>query len=154
MIPKIYIVCNSVLSNKLRTIPAFKLNLGVSLIDSKTKSVNTADVIIQKHHMHYAQIIQMLGFIGSLQVYSHPSHPINTLWICSDEHKIEHEIGDKPIYDEINIGLELMFTKLGLNKPVVKEENIEIKEKKYVKPNKPFKEFTEAERLAYARSLK
>lgn len=154
---KIYIVCNSSLSQKLKAIPQFKLNLGVSLIDSNTKSVNTQDVIIQKHHMNYTQIIQMVGYIGSLPIYSHPSHNTNILSVCSGKNRIDHELGHTGIYNEINLALDLMFTKLGLNKPkeVIKEVIPEtVPEKKaYVLPNKKLNEMTISERIAYARNI-
>jgi hypothetical protein len=155
MLDKIYIVCNSSLSQKFKAIPQFKLNLGVSLIDSSTKSVNTQDVIIQKHHMYHSQIIQMIGFIGSLPIYSHPSHSSSILSICCDEKKIDYSIGNEGIYNEINHGLNLMFTLLGKNKPeIVEVKEIKPEKKEYIMPDKKLNELSMAERIAYARNIK
>ena len=154
MTEKIYIVCNSTLSQKFKVIPQFKLNLGVSLIDSSTKSINTADVIIQKHHMRYSQIVQMIGHIGSLPIYSHPSHDSQILSVCCEDTRIDYKIGDLGIYNEINAALDLMFTKLGKNKPELEVKEAKVEDKEYIMPKKKLNEMTQAERIAYARNIK
>jgi len=146
----IYIVCNSTLCHKLKSIEGFKMDLGTSLTDSNNR-INPQDTTVQYHHLHHNEIIFRLGWIGSLAIYSYPSCPLNAIYSCYQEHRHLHTIDpNKSLYTNLNAAIEPMIKLSGI--AITKEEPIKKTTKEVVK--KPLKEMTEAERLAWARNLK
>lgn len=146
----IYIVCNSQLALQLKKIEGFRLDLGTSLTDSNNR-VNPQDLTIQYHHMHHQEIVQRLGWLGSLAIYSLPSCKIDTVYACFDMHKIEYKLDSTlSLYQNLNNAID----------PVIKLSGIGVKtEVENSKPEqktitKSLNKMSEAERLAWARGLK
>lgn len=146
-----YIVVHSNLVNRLKNITHFKLDLGTSIVNAQNM-FQPNDVFIQKHYMFHGDIIHCLGHIGSLPVYSQLKTPHNTIRFCNEMETLDYHLNDlMSLYDNINTGLDLFFTKIGLknNLSTVKEtESTPV----YVAPDKPLSEYTEAERIALIRS--
>lgn len=148
-----YIVCNSELIPKFKTIKQFTLDLGKSLINSAFQ-FNPADVKIQKHYMAYSEIINLGGYIGSLCIYTNRSLNINTFNIYNEDKMFEYVIDTNiSLYDNINLAIDTFFKKYEIKKDVV-TTNTEISnaEKEYIKPDKKLTDMTEAERIQYARN--
>lgn len=151
-----YIICNSSLVQKLRAIPQFKLDLGKSLLNMENK-YNPGDVKIQKHHIFHNDILVKCGNIGSLNIYNSSKYKNNEICVCSDKILDIFTIEDNmSIYTIINRILDNFFKKHNVVKDVSTkvEEEKEIKEEVYNKPDKPLNEMTEAERISYVRNLK
>lgn len=149
-----YIVCNSALVSKLQTIKHFKLNLGQALID-RQMNFNPADTIIQKHYLFHNKVIQLCGYIGSLAIYTSPSATFDILALYNDKDYLDYAIdSNMSFYDNINLGLDIFFTKMGIKSNVVTKTEEMPTPPEYVKPNKSFKDMTEYERIQYARNLK
>lgn len=151
-----YLVCNSSLVPKLKNIQHFKLNLGQSLINNNNKFLPN-DVKIQKHYLYFQQIINLVGYIGTLSVYTNSLCKNNTLILYNNQEQFLYELDPNlSTYDNINTAIDLFFTKIGFKQDIntEKPKEIEIKEEEYVKPNKSLFEMSEAERIAYARNLK
>lgn len=147
-----YMVTHSSLMTRLKNINHFRMDLGS--IVNKQNMFQPSDMFIQKHYTFYGTIIHSLGFIGSLPVYSLNSLSMNTIMFCNETESFMYKCNDNlSVYDNINTGLDLFFTKLGIKNKIstVKEETTDSKIP-YVIPNKPMNEFTEAERIAYIRA--
>jgi hypothetical protein len=149
-----YIVCNSSLVMKLKSIPHFNMNLGQSLIDKKM-NFNPADITIQKHYLFHDEIINLVGFIGSLTVYTKSDSLMDRIYLYNEKETFDYTLdANMSLYDNINLALGLFFDKLGIKSNVVTKPEEPIAEPVYVKPNKKMSEMTEAERILYARNLK
>ena len=153
MITNTYIVVSSNITNKLKNIEHFKFDLGSRLIDFNRGSFLPADVIIQKHYMFHNEIINLIGYIGSLPIYTHPQILFNNIKLVNEKNALVYNLDDNlSLYDNINLGLDIFFNKFEyINKPstIKKEEKKDI----YIKPNKNMSGMTESERILYARNL-
>lgn len=149
-----YIVCNSSLVSKLKSIPHFEMNLGQALIDKKM-NFNPTDLCIQKHYLFHEDIINLVGFIGSLAVYTKSNSNMDNIGLYNEKESLEYALDQNmSLYDNINLALGLFFDKLGIKSNVVTTVEEPVKEPEYVKPDKKMSEMTEAERIQYARNLK
>lgn len=151
-----YLVCNSSLVQKLKNIQQFKLNLGQALINNNNQFMPN-DVKVQKHFIYFKQILNLVGYIGTLSIYTQSQCKHNTIMLCNHQESFEYALDTNlSIYDNVNIAIDLFFTKIGLNQDIttVVDEPLEIKEVEYIKPNKTFSEMSDDERIMYARSLK
>lgn len=147
-----YIVTHSSLMNRLKQITHFKMDLGSSIVN-KENMFQPSDMFIQKHYTFYGDIIHSLGFIGSLPVYSLNALKIDTIMFCNETESFLYKLNDMlSVYDNINTGLDLFFTKIGIKSTISTVKETESKPIPYVAPNKPFNEFTEAERIAHIRA--
>src|SRR5690606_23661617 len=140
----------------LRKIKHFNMDLGYKLLN-ENKATQPDDLIVHKHILFHNELIESLGNIGKLHIYSKLNIDFNNIKLYNEKKYYEHKI-DKNIsfYDNINKGLDLFFEQNGIkeeNKPKIKEEQTETKEKEYLKPNKPLKEMSMDERIAYARNF-
>lgn len=151
-----YIVCNSSLVPKFKTISAFKMNLGQKLITDQQQFLPN-DVKIQKHFIFYRKIINLIGYIGTLSIYTDNYTNKDEIVLYNDNNELVYKLDDNmSLYDNINLGLQLFFKQHGL----VKDVETKVEDKKdpapheYVKPDKPLSEMTEAERIQYARNIK
>lgn len=153
-----YLVINSGIVSKLKNIKQFKLNLGQSLINNKNQFM-PADVKIQKHYLYFKEIVNLVGYIGTLSIYTSNICERNTIILYNNAEFFKYILNDSlSIYDNINTAIDLFFTKIGLNKDInteVKEEikKEEIKKEEYIQ-SKSLSEMTEAERIEYARNIK
>jgi len=139
-------------------IKQFELDLGKSLVTMDTKKFLPGDTIIQKHYMFHNEIIQKLGDIGTLKIYSNVKLNFNTIVIYNDNDSLVCDLNNNlSLYDNINLSLDLFFNKNNIKKDVsttiVKEEPA-IVEESVIISNKPKNEMTMEERILYARSLK
>jgi len=149
-----YIVCNSILVPKLKLIEHFKLNLGQSLIDKSMKFL-PGDITVQKHYLFHNEIINLVGFIGSLAIYTRADSDMTHLYMYNEKESFDYTLDSyMSLYDNINLGLGLFFDKLGIKSNVQTNAEPEVKISEYIKPNKKLSEMTEAERIAYVRNLK
>ena len=151
-----YIVCNSSLVPKFKTITAFKLNLGQKLITDQQQFLPN-DVKIQKHYIFYKKIINLIGYIGTLSIYTDNYTKTNEIVLYNDTNEFVYTLDDNmSLYDNINLALQLFFKQHGLIKDV--ETKVEDKKdpapQEYVKPDKPLSEMTEYERIQFARNRK
>jgi len=138
--------------NRLKQITHFRMDLGTSIVN-KENMFQPSDMFISKHYTFYGDIIHSLGFIGSLPVYSLNSLPMNTIMFCNETKSFKYKLNDMlSVYDNINTGLDLFFTKFELKNKISTVKETESKPEPYVAPNKPFNEYSEAERIAYIRS--
>lgn len=149
-----YIVCNSILVPKLKHIQHFKINLGQALID-KSMKFQPADITVQKHYLFHNEIINLVGFIGSLAIYTRTDCDLQHLYMYNEKESLDYAIdGNMSLYDNINTGLGLFFDKLGIKSNVVTKAEPEAVIPEYVRPNKKLSEMNQEERIAYARNLK
>lgn len=150
-----YLVCNSGHVPRLRQISHFKLNLGQSLIDKQNKFI-PQDLNIQKHYIFHNTIIQLCGYIGSLPIYTNPSHDLRCLEVCNEKESLMYTIEDNmSMYDNVNSALGLFFDRVGITTPVTKVEDAEpVAVVEYVRPNKKLSEMTMDERIAFLRNRK
>lgn len=145
-----YIIINITNIHKLKQIKHFEMNLGYALTDQQNR-FNPGDINIAKHYTLHKKIISLLGYIGTLPIYTDRQLPINTIEICNEDIKIPFELkSDLSMYDNINEALKQFFeqTNLTVNVNTEKEEKQEVK----VEINKPLKEMTMEERIAFVRS--
>jgi len=149
-----YIVCNSGIVQKLRNIKDFKINLGQQLHDKQLK-FNPVDLNIQKHYLFFNDIINMVGYIGSLAVYTKPTSLFDHIYLYNEKESFDYTIDNNmSLYDNINLALGLFFDKLGIKSNVVTKDEVFVDETVYVKPNKKLSEMNLAERIAYVRNNK
>jgi len=147
-----YIVTHSSLVQRLKQITHFKMDLGTSIVN-KNNMFQPSDMFIQKHYTFYGDIIHSLGHIGSLPVYSQNQLPMNCILFCNELENFQYKMNDLlSVYDNINIGLNLFFEKIGLKNTISTVKETESKTSEYIAPNKPLKEYSEAERIALIRS--
>lgn len=149
-----YIVCNSSTVARLKQIQHFKVNLGQALID-RSMNFNPTDMSIQKHYIFHNDIINLVGFIGALAVYTKTNSEVDHIYLYNEKESFDYTLdGNMSLYDNINTSLGLFFEKIGIKNTVSTVNPEPIKEPEYVKPAKKMSEMTEAERIAYARNLK
>lgn len=149
-----YIVCNSSLVQRLKQIQYFKINLGQQLHDKQMK-FNPVDLNIQKHFIFFDVIINMVGYIGSLSVYTKTQTDINIISLYNEKESFDYTIDDNmSLYDNINLALGLFFDKLGIKSNVVTKDEQQLQPVEYVRPNKKLSEMNETERIAFARNRK
>lgn len=146
-----YIICNGSLIQKLKKIQHFKLNLGKSLTDTSFK-FNPNDINIQKHYLFFNKLINMIGYIGALPIYSYSGILIDDIYLYNDKEEFIYHLDDKlSLYDNINLSLDLFFTKIGLTNDI-KTTIDELPEIKYIKPDKSISELSLQERILYLRN--
>jgi len=150
-----YIICNSALVPRLKSIEHFKINLGQALVD-KTMNFNPTDLTIQKHYLFHDEIINLVGFIGSLAVYTKTNLDMTHIYMYNEKESFDYTLDtNMSLYDNINFSLGLFFDKIGIKSNVVtKSEEPVLHDVEYVKPDKKMSDMTKAERIAYARNLK
>ena len=149
-----YIVINSTLVQKLKHIEAFKMNLGLSLIDKKN-SFMPADINIQKHVIFHNSIINLVGYIGALPVYTATNSDTSAIMLYNEKESLKYAIDDTmSMYDNINVALDLFFTKIGIKKNVVTTPDKKLEPAEYVQPTKKLSDMTELERIDFARNRK
>lgn len=111
MINNTYIVSNTRLIDKLKTIPEFELDLGQSLTSSEhiRKSKNNehlflpSDVNIQTHYTYRNEIINKIAHLGNLIIYTKNDLQFNEVLICNLEKAKSFFINPTlNIYDELN----------------------------------------------------
>lgn len=188
VISNTYIVVNVSLIDKLKSINEFELDLGKSLTSydqirtSKSKVHNflPSDSIVQSHYTYFEQIIQKLGNLGSLLIYSNNDIMNNQIIICNDGVQNMYIINmSKNIYEELNRCMNLFFRNVNVTKdnanvteqvkeyvnedanedldinvirPVITpKKDLALLEKYNKIKNKPLSELTEEERIIYAR---
>ncbi len=148
---KTYLVCNSYLLAQLRQIEGFSINLGQSLLN-QAHEYNPADINIQMHRNFFDEQIQLIGFLGSLQIYTSYRQPVSVVSVVNEKHKVDSNLeGNKTLYATINEALKSMALITGYT---VKTENkIKIeKDEVYVRPDKKLEEMSMAERIQFARN--
>lgn len=151
---KTYLVCNANMLSEFKKIEGFQVNLGMSLLNSSMQ-FNPADVNIQMHLLCHKEIIQMIGFLGSLQIYSCYKYSNDDICIVNDKNKVNVKMNsDKKLYDLINEGLNDIAKLSGYKVNINTENKNNEKAEEYVKPDKKFSEMTFDERIKYARNLK
>lgn len=154
LITDTYLLINYNDIHNFRKIEYFKLDLGMSLTNNENKFLPN-DAIMQKHYMFFNEIITKCGNIGNLQIYSNFKVSQGTIQIYNEKESLIYDIDtNKPLYDNINDGLDSFFTEHNLNsqiKPETEIEEIE-EESTYVKPDKKLEEMTIEERIAFARN--
>ncbi len=160
-----YIVCNANLVHKLKKIEHFEFDLGLALMNGNNK-FNPGDIRIHTHFGFFGEIINKLGNIGSLQIYSKSSYnDFNTIIIYNQDNHLTYTLNENmSMYENINESLNLFFEKFDPQEEDEQDENIpqithvektlELKKEVYVKPNKPFSEMTQEERILFARNRK
>lgn len=149
-----YIVCNSSLVQKLKTVEHFKINLGMQLHD-KLMKFNPEDINIQKHFLFFDDIINMVGYIGSLAIYTKTQSNVNHICLYNEKESFDYTLDDNmSLYDNINLSLGLFFDKLGIKSNVVTKNEEHLVEQEYVRPNKKLSEMNHAERIQYVRNNK
>lgn len=147
-----YIVVHSSLVSRLKQITHFKMDLGTSIVNAQNM-FQPNDVFIQKHYMFHGEIIHCLGHIGSLPVYSQLKTPLNSICFCNEMEIFDYKLNDLlSVYDNINTGLDLFFTKLGFKNNLSTVKETDSKTATYIQPNKPLSEYSESERIALLRS--
>lgn len=150
---KTYLVCNLSVLDQLKQIEGFKIHLGQQLLNQK-QEFNPGDVNIQMHVAFFQDIIQMVGFLGSLQIYTSNKQNSNSISIINEKNKIDVQLNlHNSIYEAINDGLNSMALITGYK---VKTEEIKIKKEEeiYVRPDKKLEEMSISERIAFARNRK
>jgi hypothetical protein len=150
-----YMICNSALITKLKTVKGFSLNLGQALINNS--KFMPKDVKIQKHYLYYNEIINLIGYIGTLSIYTQTQCKHNTLILYNEKEVFQYTLDNYlSVYDNINTSIDLFFTKIGLKKDIstIVEEEIQIVKPEYVKPDKLMSEMNEEERIMFARNFK
>jgi hypothetical protein len=153
-----YLICNSTLVQKLKTIKQFNLDLGQALStqsQSGGKNFIPYDINIQKYFQFFDKIIQKCGQIGTFKIYNLNEVDMNTIIICNEQIKTIYNIDENlSLYDNINISLKDFFIKNGL----MNTENLNIvkpKEKEeYIATDKKLSELSIEERILYARNMK
>lgn len=150
---KTYIVCNSSLIREISKIDGFIMNLGQALLNKQKNTLYPSDVCIQTHILFFNEIILLNGYLGSLHVYSNNSYNVNTIGLFNGQERIDLSLdSSSDIFNVINKGLKEMALKTGYTTSTDVVKPIEVIKEEYIKPNKPFNEMTDAERIAYARN--
>jgi len=140
LIKNTYIVCNTILIQKIQKIPYFKLDLGMAFLDKNTNKLQLKDINMATHVSFHGRFIVKCGDIGSLPIYTDSLLHINTINICNNEYIKSYTIDNNiDIYTFINKILNSFFIehnmidKENITKPKEKE-----KKEEYIIPNKKF----------------
>lgn len=177
---EVYLVCNDSLSRELKKISQFKMDLGKSLLDHSRNKQNQqkfvpSDLVIQKQYVYFNRIVNQLGWIGSLGIYTHPSIAYDTIGFYHEDKEVLHTVDKSTsLYDNINVGFGKLFEMIGhkadkdategtVEKLHVSSDADEViytnnngvmkkTDKNYKRPEKSFSEMTQEERVAYARN--
>lgn len=148
---KTYMICHANLLGELKKVEGFKVNLGQSLLNQQMQ-FNPQDVNIQMYLAFFNGIIQLIGYLGSLPIYSSHSQSTTVISIINEKNKVDITLRQSyTLTQSINEGLNNMALITG-HKVKTEEKEIVIKEEKYVRPNKKLEEMTQAERIAFARN--
>ena len=159
-----YLVCNSGIVSKFRSIDKFTLNLGQSLVNNQNQFM-PADVKIQKHFLYFKEIVNLIGYIGTLSIYTTNNIGRDEIMLCNNNEQFRYKLDNNlSMYDNVNTSISLFFDKIGLNQDVVtefeepeqtlEEKATNTKKEEYLIPTKPMSEMSELERIEYARNLK
>lgn len=134
-----YIIVHNLLINKLQKIDEFELELGLSLtspeanLNSKNRihKFLPGDELIQSHYIHHNEVIQKLGHIGSLLIYSDVRLDSKTIKIVNGEKIKTYNIDyNESIYKQFNQHIGDFFVECGFipnNKESVQTETQTIK---------------------------
>ena len=146
-----YIICHSSLTNKLKNIKNFTLDLGMALTNRHDSKFNPSDVNIQKHNIFHNDIILKIGKIGSLLIYNSEKIKHNQIYVVNDKILEIYTINEyTSLYDNLNVFFEMFLNKHNIK---IQEETKPIKIEE-TKPlvTKPLSEMTKEERILFARS--
>lgn len=149
---KTYMICHSHLLNTLKEIDGFTINLGQSLLN-QNHQFNPADINIQTHLSFFNEQIQLIGFLGSLQIYTSFKQPIDAISIINERNKVDVGLEqNKTLYVSINEALKSMALITGYHVKTEDKMNKKEKIEVYVRPDKNLEDMSIAERIAYARN--
>lgn len=81
-----YLVVNHFVTQMLRKIPQFVLNLGMNALDDKSK-FKAYDNIVGHHVQNGGGILHRIGDMGSIAVYVDEALPRWCVMICVDKYK-------------------------------------------------------------------
>lgn len=150
-----YIVVNLSQVNALKSIQYFKMNLGLALTDNNNR-FNPGDINITKHYQFHNKIINLIGYIGTLPIYTDRSINHTDIEICNETITKLYRLNEnQSMYDNINTHLKQFFIDTGLktNVETKTKDTVEITEE-YIQPSKPLKDMSIEERILFARNRK
>lgn len=142
MIYNTYFIVNNSMINHLKKIDEFELDLGQSLTAPEQKmkdKIRThvflpGDTIVQNHYSYYGEIINKLGHLGILTIYSDFRMNNNEVRVCNmDKSKVYNINLLNNIYDELNSILGAFLVEFDFVSEEDKEEKIKEEEGKVEK---------------------
>ena len=123
---KFNIVTNSLLQRQIMKIDIFKLNMGQSIMNRKTESVQIKDAFVSAYENTHNRLIHTYGNIGTITFYTDLRIPMDVLLIHADNKifDIVYADGDLPMRQFLSEALELIENHLIQSEKELQESNI------------------------------